>query len=97
MNKYDAMDTDEALNAICEQVTKPDTLNALHACRSERMTSAYQWRNAHALMAQNKFFSGIQEVVVWLRDKADDEQVEQERAYERQMVGDRDFTPPYEP
>lgn len=75
MNKFFNMSHEEALNEICtDNGLRADTLNALHACRvNHPMGNEYQWRNAHALVSQAKFFSGITEAISWLAACADTE------------------------
>lgn len=70
--KYDRMaDDDKALDAICSEVLRANVRNALHACRQNHpLNGPYQWRNAHALLAQADYFSGLMEAVEWLASKA---------------------------
>lgn len=76
MNYFSHDLTNEAiLNDICaDHGLSAETLNSLHACRSGHpLNNDYQWRNAHALIAQAKFFSGIADAIQWIGAQADTE------------------------
>lgn len=49
-------DANEHLNDLCQMTSKPDVLNALHACRDGYplgRRNNFKWRNAYVLVRQN--------------------------------------------
>lgn len=52
-----ACDINVIIDRICKSTTRPDTLNALHACRPGHpwnKDNLYCWRNASSLVAQDR-------------------------------------------
>ena len=59
------------IDAICKMTTRPQTLNALHACRDGHPLGRgnnYKWRNAHAMACQNRDINSA--AIDWLEKKA---------------------------
>ena len=67
----------EKINDLCQRTTKPNTLNAIHACRDNHplgRDNARKWRNAMAMVVQSGTdFSGSD--LRWLEDRAREEQI----------------------
>lgn len=63
----------EILNRIAGKITKPDVLNAIHACRPDHPLGRgndFKWRNAHALVSQQNFAGISPDDLDWLRKQA---------------------------
>lgn len=64
--------TREKIDDLCQRTTKPDVLNALHACREGHPAgrgNVWKWRNAYSLVAQNTMdFLGAD--TRWIHDAA---------------------------
>lgn len=60
------------IDQITAQTTKPEVLNALHACRpGHPLNNKFQWRNAYTLAAQNGGYFGIHsDAIEWLKEQA---------------------------
>jgi hypothetical protein len=76
MQRLNSLTPDAALDRICEHITQPETLNALHACREGHPLgegNAYKWRNAAAMVAMTPYFETKIQAYQWLADKAIEE------------------------
>jgi hypothetical protein len=72
--------TDWTLDKICSLTTKPEVLNALHACRPGHpwnKTAKNPWRNAWFIASQQPSYVISCDATAWLEKQAKEEEIEQ--------------------
>ncbi len=62
------------IETICRMTTRPEVLNALHACRHNHpLNNPFQWRNAYALASQQPSYVIDCAATCWLEKQAKQE------------------------